>query len=289
MTNTYKDISEEIDKSLIDVLVELNRAGDEFDVSFLVIGARARDIFFSAMFDIPTPRATYDVDVAIRVESWSHFDKLKNALLKTGNFAQDKSKAHRLKYLDGTLVDILPFGKIENPPGTLVWPQESEKEMSTIGFEEAWRSSIIVKIRREPEQNIHLATPAALVIMKLIAWDEMYPERNNDAKDILFMMREYINAGNDARLYGEDKDLTEAKAFDYGLASPRLLGRDVTRIANKVTLSKIKNILEKETNDGSEPHLVQDMVGGSIDLEKEFTLAMKLLREFKRGLVDERR
>jgi predicted nucleotidyltransferase len=287
--NIFKDISNKIEQPLVIVFSDIDAIATASGIQFFLIGAKARDIFFTDIYDISTRRATLDVDVAIRVKNWDEFKKLITSLLSTQKFTQDKKTHHRFKHQNSVLVDILPFGEIEKPSGSIIWPEQDEKVMSTIGFDEAWLSSVLVKIRKEPELLVRLAVPAALAIMKLVSWNQMYPERNDDAKDLLFLMKEYINAGNDARLHDEDKDLTEYKDFDYGLASPRLLGRDMSMIASSATQSIINEILEKETASNSQFRLVHDMLGGGFNAGDDFEKTLTLLKQLQLGFQERQR
>ena len=53
---------------------------------YVVIGATARDLILERGYNIPTTRATIDIDLGIEVEDWNQFKKLKDMLLATGRF-----------------------------------------------------------------------------------------------------------------------------------------------------------------------------------------------------------
>ena len=98
--------------------------------------------------------------------------------------------------------------------------------MSMVGFEEAYEHSITFRLSSDPKLDIKLASLPGLAIMKLISWNEKYPNRKRDADDLLFIMNRYEEAGNTERLYGEDLFLLQEEKFDTKLAGTRLLGRD---------------------------------------------------------------
>ena len=114
--------------------------------------------------------------------------------------------------------------------------------MSMLGFKEAYEYSITVRLSNDPVLDIKLPTLPGLVLMKIISWDEKYPERSKDAEDILFIMNNYDHAGNTDRLYELEPELLEDSSFDTKEAGIRLLGRDMAKIADKDTLDKVKEI-----------------------------------------------
>jgi predicted nucleotidyltransferase len=288
MMNTSKDISEKIDQSLIVVIESVNAIMSDLGIPFFIIGASARDIVFSAMFDIPTRRATRDVDFAIRVPSWDKVHVLVSKMLSANSFRQDSRMRQRFIFQGQTVLDIVPFGGLERPPGSVQWPLDAGFIMSTAGFEDAFDHSAIVLLKKNPELKIKVCAPPGLAILKLMAWHEKYPERSKDAKDILFLMEHYIDAGNESRLHDQDRDLMDIHDFDYGLASPRLLGRDMAKIASVATRVHVMNVLRKESDTVSENRLAFDMMQGEFDVEGKYARTMALLRQLCIGFQDRR-
>lgn len=284
-----KDISDKIEPPLVDTVADFDAIAKALGIPYVLVGATARDLFFSKIFDIQTTRATADVDLAIRVGRWTEFQTLTDSLLAGGKFMRPPlAPQHRFAYKDSILVDVIPFGPLEQPAGYIRWPLDDQTVMSTVGFEEAFDSSILIRVRAKPELHVRICTPAALGIMKLVAWnDGKYEERTKHARDLLFLMKEYINAGNDLRLYEEEKDLMESKEFDYDLASPRILGRDIRKIASPGTLSALEGILEKETKDDSELGLVVDMIRGELHSEDRVENALSYLGQLKMGIIED--
>jgi hypothetical protein len=65
------------------------------DASLLLIGAAARDILLVHAHGINPERATEDTDVALAVGSWGEFQRLREALLRSGEFSAG-GPPHRL-------------------------------------------------------------------------------------------------------------------------------------------------------------------------------------------------
>ncbi len=286
MTNFSIDISGKVERSIVDTVAALQKSAAKLAIPFFLVGASARDIVFSIMFEIPAGRATLDVDFATRVPSWEQLQALISDLLASGAFVQDRKLRHRFKFMDRVVLDIIPFDGLERPTGEVRWPSD-DSVMSTLGFKEAFEYSLLVRMNANPDIVVKVCNPPGLAILKLVAWHEKYPQRKNDAQDLLFIMNHYIDAGNTDRLHGKDKDLMSEDHFDYGLASPRLLGRDIAKIANATTLKRLIDIVTVDTDTSGNYRLVHDMLTGVFDIGGEMDHTVVLLKQLHLGFQDQ--
>lgn len=158
--------------------------------------------------------------------------------------------------------------------------------MSVAGFKEAYEYSIMVRLSKSPALDIKLATLPALALMKIVSWEEKYPERAKDAEDLLIIMDKYEEAGNFDRLYEKEQDLLREEKFDAMLAGIRLLGRDMAGIADAKTLSMVKEILDKETGDQSQYRMITDMIKGSVFYRDKFDKLLRQVEKLKKGLSE---
>ncbi len=193
------DISGKIDPDFIDVLSEVKNVADCLNIPFFLVGATARDFILEHCHNIKSPRMTQDIDLGVKVPNWEKFKALSEALLATGNFTKGHEK-QRYVY-KSIYIDIVPFGPIAGKDREIKWPPEDDTIMTTLGFEEAYQHAITVRVSKAPELDIKIPTIPGLAIMKLISWNENYPERKKDAEDLLFIMENYEYAGIDNRLY----------------------------------------------------------------------------------------
>ncbi|MDP2886359.1 MAG: nucleotidyl transferase AbiEii/AbiGii toxin family protein [Ignavibacteria bacterium] len=281
-----KDISGKIEPRIVESIRLFDECARSSSIPFFLIGATARDLIFAAVFGIPTLRRTLDIDFAVRVKEWKQYERLTASLLQSGNLQRDRKIAHRFTHTNGTIIDVIPFGDLESSRGVISWPPSGESSMSTIGFEEAFKSSEVVRIVHDSPCDVKVCTPAGLAIMKLIAWDQMKPERSDDAKDLHYILTNYVDAGNGDRLFGSDKDIAESDDFDFSMASPRLLGRDMASIATGNTLEEICRILERETKDDSQLRLAQQMARVPLSRESDLERNIGLLRQLMQGLSE---
>lgn len=225
MSNIQFDLSGKIDQQTVAALAAVNRIADSLDIPFFVVGASARDLLLKHCYGINPPRITTDIDLGVEVATWEQFSKLTESLTASGEFVRDRRERQRFHH-GHVLIDIVPFGPITDETRRISWPPEHEIFMNMMGFREAYQFSVTVRISAEPEMDIKLPTLAGLALMKLISWDEKYPERKKDAEDLLLIMQKYEEAGNFERLYDNEQGLLQEENFDTRLAGIRLLGHD---------------------------------------------------------------
>lgn len=281
-----KDISNKIDPAVARVLIDLAEVTTAHGIPFFVVGATARDIVFGAIHNVPTSRATLDVDLAIRINTWADFDNVVNDLVNLKSYKKDSNQIQRLNS-SGTIVDLVPFGPLENPAGSIAWPPSFDIVMKTAGFDEALRNSIDVRISNDPEVIVKVSTPAALAVMKICAWKDNYPRRKKDATDLRYILTKYIDAGNEARLYSSDDDLL-AENLDYDLVSARLLGRDAQEICTLATRNTVIGILNEELAKDSVLRLLSDMLSERLSDEQPAEFLFQLLKQFQIGFEEDR-
>jgi len=283
------DLSGKIDKFTVELFENIAKVAGSMSVPFFVVGATARDIILKYGYGIETVRATNDIDLGVEVSDWDQYAKLREDLIATGKF-KPTGEPQRLRYQGSALIDIIPFGAIADPDGSFFWPSNQEIEMNTLGFDESYQHSLTVRLKREPDLNVKFASQAGLALMKLISWDDRRPERSKDAKDLGFLMRSHIDAGNEERLFEEEADvieiLQESGNYDYLRASARLLGRDISAMANPETKGRLLKILEKETGERDHYRLVEDMIDIHVSARSHFEENLALLEELKAGILE---
>ena len=284
MTSILFKLSGKIEKPIVEALYLLKGIADSLGIPFFVVGAFSRDLILKHGYGIDPRRKTGDVDLGVEVANWKQFEKLKESLIATGQFSPTSDK-QRLRCVT-ILIDILPFGPITDRDKKISWPPEHEIIMSMVGFEEAYEYSLTFRLSSDPELDIKLASLPGLAIMKLISWNEKYPNRKRDAEDLLFIINKYEEAGNTERLYEEDLPLLQEENFDTKLAGTRLLGRDMARISDPKTFLIVKEILDDETREMSQYKLISDMMREAGVTEPKFDEILLQLEKLKQGIVE---
>ena len=221
----------------------------------------------------------------MKVANWAEFHALKEGLAATGQFKPTQS-TQRLVYKDRLPIDIVPFGPLEYVKKEISWSPNHSVKMNVLGFEDAYRDAQIVRLKSDPALDISFATPAGLAVLKIIAWKDRSPQGDKDAGDLAFLMRNYLDAGNQERLADEHRDLLNDDDFDYERAGARLLGRDMAEVMSAETRKVVLEILEGETVNPKQYRLVEDMVDNYEMTGDEFEKCLRQLEALKSGVQE---
>jgi predicted nucleotidyltransferase len=152
--------------------------------------------------------------------------------------------------------------------------------MNVTGFSDALESSIHVQI--DTALVIPVVSLPGLIILKLFAWLDRKHERR-DAPDILKIVSEYADAGNEERLYTDEIQFLEAADFDVTAAGARLLGKDARRISSAETAASLMNVLADAS---LKQELVNQMIQSGNRTDEFFADHCTLLLDnFERGFT----
>jgi predicted nucleotidyltransferase len=141
------------------------------------------------------------------------------------------------------IVDLIPFGGVEREDRTIAWPPEEDFVMRVAGFSDGMESS--VPVRLADDLVVRVVSIPALLVLKLFAWVDRKQEKR-DAPDIHTLLKEYGDAGNEDRLYGQAVNILEAEGYDVEIAGARLLGGDAAAVVSADTRSRVRDILESD-------------------------------------------
>lgn len=113
--------------------------------------------------------ATYDLDFAILVDSWDQFAIVKQLFLAIPGFTDKGRNAQRLYYQPTgasfeTIIDIIPFGKLETAERTIAWPPDADVVMNVAAFSDVFENSLRVQLR--PDLIIPVASLPGLIVRK---------------------------------------------------------------------------------------------------------------------------
>ena len=231
----------------IALLRDVKDACAQLGTQFVLAGATARDILMWHLHDIKAPVATRDVDVAVCAVSWEFHDVLIDLLLQTQRFRRHPKQQQKFLFKRSPddyeiELDVVPFGQIEGPPGEIHWPPGGDIVMTVLGFQEAVDTAEPVDIGED--LVVPVVALSAFVLLKLFAWKDRRLQKNTDAGDILFVLRNYFQAGNIERTFEQAQDLLEAVGSDPVLAAAGLLGRDVRNLASPETQAALQALLQ---------------------------------------------
>ncbi len=283
MKNTFVNIAGKLPGALVELYGDISAISKELDIDVLVVGAMARDLVLAHGYGSVIERGTRDADFGINVSSWSNFERLKNGLITAG-FIPNKTRVHKLirSGSDGLPweIDIVPFGAIADSNNSISWPPKGEFAMRVLGFAEAFRYSLKVQVRDNPDITLSVASPAGVCLLKLVSWLDREKEyRPKDATDFGYLVRNYTNIPEifDAAY---EEGYMEAQGWDESKASAMKLGHDVGAIALPATTDFLKKeLLSMPTR---KEQFARDMQGQN---RKTLSLCAQLFEVFSEAFL----
>jgi predicted nucleotidyltransferase len=287
MTITSLDLSGKIDKGAVSALGRIYQISSSMNIPFFIVGATARDILLEVHYGIGSKRATVDIDIAVFIENWDQFKRLKEALTGVPDFTPTKD-IQRLLFKKRLPVDIVPFGGVAEKEDLIEWPPDGSIKMSVTGFRECFKHAVEVKISDKPKLSVNVVSLAGLAVLKLISWDENIARRQKDASDLVFIIQNYLDAGNLERFFEEAPDIVDSGDYDYELGSARLLGRDISKFAYTSTIEKLIEILNRESQGKQGHKIAMDALQGSRLSEESYEEVSDLFDALLKGLTDDR-
>ena len=268
---------------VLEPLKAVAQTANSLNLPYFLAGATARDLVLENVFGRPPGKLTRDLDFGFVLSDWKQFENLKATLISTGRFKADRA-IQRVLYqysVDISVgVDLIPFGGIQE--GLLIrWPPHNDFVMNVAGFREALESAI--QVQADIDLVIPVASLPGLIILKLFAWADRKHEKR-DAPDILKILADYADAGNEDRLYADELPLLEAAGYDVPTAGAHLLGKDARRIASQETGASIAEIL---ADPNLKRELLNQLVQASPRSDESFTgYCALLLDNFQRGFTE---
>jgi predicted nucleotidyltransferase len=263
---------DQIDPLILEAVRKIDEVARKQETNYFLAGATAREVILRHVFGRPAGRRTLDIDFGIAVRDWEHFQMLKSALVEAG-FTVHARAHQRLIYptTPEVIVDLIPFGSVERDDRTIAWPPEDDFVMRVAGFSDAMESS--VPVRLADDLVVRVVSIPALLVLKLFAWLDRKHEKR-DAPDIYTLLKDYGDAGNEERLYGEALNILEAEGYDFEIAGARLLGGDAAAVVSADTRRRVRNILE---SDGEMEDLTNQIVMMSARNDREHVRRCELL------------
>jgi predicted nucleotidyltransferase len=271
----------------VSVIREVDAVAQALHLSYCLIGAMARDVLLGHVFGLDTGRATRDMDFAFALEGWEQFQQLQERLMAGGHFVAVRDLPHRLLFRPGSkaqeyMVDLLPFGGVEQPLQTIAWPPDMQILMNVAGYRDVLETAPLVQVA--PGLIMRIVSLPGLAMLKLFAWQDRGREGGKDAIDLFTLCQRYADAGNLERLYDEGLSALQAVEFNVELAGAWLLGKDMAATASPQTRVQLQGLLRDAH---VSQQLVNDMVKAVRSREDAVIYAEQLLDQFTRGFASE--
>ncbi len=260
-----------------EAFLKVNEVLTTLGIPYYLVGVSA--ITLELLKDgIKPSRGTKDIDFAIMISTIEQFDEVVAGLEKQGF---TKAKAPWTLYHDGynVAIDLLPFGQIEE--NDTINFNERYTDLHVLGFKEALENTLEINI----EEKIAQIPPLhAMVVLKLVAWNDRPEDRDNDLKDILLIINQYY-------IYQLDEILTNhydtfpEDDFDIRMIAARVLGRKAAEILMKS--ERLKNRVLLVLNNNS-TDINKSPIAERWAREKDWTIeyAVQIIKELQLGIEE---
>lgn len=273
------DLSGKIDAKSIAIYSAIDQVARELDISYVVVGASARDLVLHYGYEATIKRATADIDFGMQVSDWETFEALRNKLIQSG--FKETNTPHRLIY-DGMKIDLVPFGSVQDEEAKIAWPPKGDVVMNVLGFQEAVENVVNIIIQDEPKIEIPVVTPPGLSLLKIICWTDRDADlKNKDAKDLLYLFKSYEEIPEIRDSIYDYPELEEKFGWDITLGSAFKLGIDAAEISSEQTMEYLKQIEDDRIDKRPSDLLIEDMCE---NIENEFERNQKLLSAYFLGI-----
>lgn len=119
--------------------------------------------------------------------------------------------------------------------------------MNVFGFREALATAIELVLPGQTRTRV-VSLPA-LALLKIVCWkNRHYESPGKDAQDLLLILRNYLAAGNEPRIWSQFADWTQEDEFDYELAGARMLGHDVRALLDNEGIERVGGLLSEQAS-----------------------------------------
>ena len=286
MTTFWLELKHPLEPHFVRLLGDLDEVLKVQGVPYLLSGAMAREILLHYGHGCASGRKTTDMDFGVTVRDWEAYEAVKAAIVACGRFRLDEKEAQRVIHSDAetgidTRVDLVPFGGIAGPDGSIAWPPEGAHVMHVLGYEQALASAL--RLRIDGPRGIPMASAAGQAILKLVAHgDRAARTQGRDAADFYELLRHHANTLTDEQLYDVYPEAMAGYEFRPEPAGAWILGRQVAEIIDGRLSLWLATILAP----GGRDRLLEGMLREHrrIEPDDQSSEAGLLLLAFERGL-----
>ena len=244
MSNISKTYKELASPYFSEVFSLIEKSCREKNIPVYLIGAHAKIIQFLKM-DIKPARGTGDIDFAIMVPDITNYENFLDSLINNG--FRKTSEPYRIIHEEtNTMVDILPFGNIEE--NYTIKFTDRKTELSVLGMDEVLNNAVQVY---HESYNVRVPPLVGILLLKLISFSEK-PDRKKDLDDIFEIIKNYFEVSSDI-FYKNHLDIVESLNQDNFMqeAGAFMIGKDMGKILRENNFLKetIQRTIVAELNE----------------------------------------
>lgn len=162
--------------SLEGVIVDL----DAVAATWMLVGALARDHLLYRQLGATVPKGlrTQDADAGVSVATREDYTALKAKLEERG-WTQEYLE-HRMRSREGIVVDLVPFGRLEDPSGSVSF-ESGDTHLNVTGYAAALAASTREHV---DGRTTRVLTLPFYLMLKCLAWEDRRHRTSKDAEDL---------------------------------------------------------------------------------------------------------
>jgi predicted nucleotidyltransferase len=207
----------------------------------MLIGAEARDILHAELGHTFSNQATQDVDLAFAIPDWSAYATLVEGL----EVIPDTGIAFRVA---GMHVDLIAFGPVESPSGTVTPPFRRSDPLDVFGMTQVYESARSATFG--DNLWIRLPTVPGYAALKIKAWIDRSADYNEkDAPDIGLVLYWAAESTSFTDRFWANLDLVGKWEADVGLGGAAIMGEDVRQVVGADAGDYLADLLTNDSRD----------------------------------------
>jgi len=204
---------------------DLDKACKQLDLTPCLIGAGAIRLTAELHWGLRPARMTKDWDFVVRVETWAQFYSLTDRLIRAGGGFAKAAEPHRFLHQAGGTLDVVPYGELENPKGTIQWGDDCSMETSGLHvLDQQYEEQLI------EGEALRVASLPALVGLKLLAYAARRPGIIRDIQDVLEVLQMSERSMDEEHVGQEAIERLQAGDVSYSEICSYLIGKEVGSI-----------------------------------------------------------
>jgi predicted nucleotidyltransferase len=217
---------------VVDALLQKSR--DLTADRIMLVGARCRDVIHSSLGHEEGLALTSDLDIGLVISDLDDYEEIVRPL--------DPAGGTGIRYmLGGVPTDLMPFGEVEDPVGT-VTPEGRGESLSVWAFREVFAGSMPLAL--PSGSQIRIPTVEGYAALKLAAWLDRHPYFEfKDARDLATCVFWYSESSAiESRLYTTESGIQALIEYDMDVrkAAAHMLGVDIAAHIGERRVDELK-------------------------------------------------
>lgn len=272
-------------------MAALQRGFAHFGIDFYIVGAVARDIWMTQVYNDPERRMTKDLDLAVFINNTADYEALLAWLIEHESFTLTRHSAFCLHHHEpgspsSVAVDLIPFGAIADEAGDVYLSGRGMERISTVGFTEVLAQA--ATLTTQTGEQWRVVTLPGIAVLKFIAWQDRPEKRGKDATDLWHLVESYFDLIADD-IYVQHVDLFDENATATPanftlLIGARVLGRQMGQLlAKEAVYTRLVALLTDQITLNERSPLARALSQQGAAL----TACLAVLEALRAGLQDE--